>query len=150
MSARAAGSTLTTSVFTDSDGEYVFPPMAGGTYKVWAQAVGFEAGRTELSLTNPVARWDVSLKATKNFELQLPADRWLAALPEDTIENRRMKEVFRLACNGCHTHSFTLATRFDRKGWDNILDVMMPDRRVRLRRSGQRRQGQAKPDHREV
>jgi streptogramin lyase len=124
VSARAAGSTLTTSVFTDSDGEYVFPPMADGFYKVWAQAVGYEAGRTELSLTNPIARWDVSLTAKKDFELQLPADRWLAALPEDTIENRRMKEVFRLACNGCHTHSFTLATRFDRKGWDNILTVM--------------------------
>ena len=124
VSARAAGSNLTTSVFTDADGEYVFPAMADGRYKVWAQAVGYQSGRTELSLANAVARWDVSLKTRNDFELQLPADRWLAALPEDTTENRRMKEVFRLACNGCHTHSFTLATRFDRKGWDNILSVM--------------------------
>jgi streptogramin lyase len=124
ISARASGSSITTSVFTDAEGEYFFPPLSEGRYKVWAQAVGYEAGRTEVSLTETIARWDVSLRTKKDFELQLPADRWLAALPEDTTENRRMKEVFRLACNGCHTHSFTLATRFDRKGWDQILDVM--------------------------
>ena len=124
VSARAAGSSVTTSVFSDADGEYFFPPLADGKYRVWAQAVGYEAGRAELSVAKTIARWDVSLKTRKDFELQLPADRWLAALPEDTTENRRMKEVFRLACNGCHTHSFTLATRFDRKGWDNILTVM--------------------------
>ena len=124
VSARAAGSNVTTSVFTDADGEYFFPPMAADKYSVWAQAVGYEAGRAGLSLAKEIGRWDVSLKPKKDFELQLPADRWLAALPEDTSENRRMKEVFRLACNGCHTHGFTLATRFDRKGWDNILTVM--------------------------
>ena len=124
VSARATGSSITTSVFTDADGEYFFPPLSEGQYKVWAQAVGYEAARTDVSLAKTLARWDVSLRTKKDFELQLPADRWLAALPEDTTENRRMKEVFRLACNGCHTHSFTLATRFDRKGWDQILAVM--------------------------
>jgi streptogramin lyase len=124
VSARATGSSITTSVFTDADGEYFFPPLSEDRYKVWAQAVGYEAGRTDVSLAKTMARWDVSMRTKKDFELQLPADRWLAALPEDTTENRRMKEVFRLACNGCHTHSFTLATRFDRKGWEQILAVM--------------------------
>ena len=79
VSARAAGSTVTTSVFTDADGEYFFPPLADGKYRVWAQAVGYEAGRTELSVATTIARWDVSLQTRKDFELQLPADRWLAA-----------------------------------------------------------------------
>jgi hypothetical protein len=124
VSARAAGSSYTTSVFTDAMGQYYFPVLDDGKYKVWAQAVGYETGRTDLSLKGATARWDISLKAKPDFELQLQGDRWLDALPENTIENRRMKEVFRLACNGCHTYGFALATRFDRKGWDNILTVM--------------------------
>jgi streptogramin lyase len=91
---------------------------------VWAQAVGYETARTALVLNGAAAHWNGSLTTRRDFELQLPADRWLDALPEDTTENRRMKEVFRLACNGCHTYGFTLATRFDRKGWNNILTVM--------------------------
>jgi streptogramin lyase len=124
VSARGAGSSITTSVFTDSEGAYFFPPLPDGRYTVWAQAVGFETARADVAVQTPPTPWNASLQPRRDFELQLPADRWLAALPEDTVENRRMKEVFRLACNGCHTHSFTLATRFDRKGWDQILTVM--------------------------
>ena len=50
VSARAPGRNVTTSVFTDSDGEYHFPPLeTGRPYKVWAQAQAFEAG--------PRGRW---------------------------------------------------------------------------------------------
>src|SRR5438874_28090 len=41
VSARASDQTFTTSVYTDDKGEYVFPTLPGGDYKVWAQAVGF-------------------------------------------------------------------------------------------------------------
>src|SRR5262245_28249302 len=56
VSARAGGSSITTSVFTDADGEYYFPPLPEGRYKVWAQAVGYETGRTEVSLAQTIAR----------------------------------------------------------------------------------------------
>ena len=39
VSARATGSSITTSVFTDADGQYFFPPLSEGRHKVWAQAV---------------------------------------------------------------------------------------------------------------
>ena len=42
VSAKMVGGTITTSVYTDADGNYYFPPMAAGKYKVWAQALGFE------------------------------------------------------------------------------------------------------------
>ena len=45
VSARADGANVVTSVFTDEAGNYYFPPMAEGKYKVWAQAVTFETGR---------------------------------------------------------------------------------------------------------
>src|SRR5215831_5861604 len=42
VSGRSVGRTITTSVFTDEDGNYYFPRMAEGKYRVWAQAEGFE------------------------------------------------------------------------------------------------------------
>src|SRR5208282_1305542 len=50
VTARAAGSNIVTSVFTDESGNYYFPPMAGGKYKVWAQAVTFDTARGEIAL----------------------------------------------------------------------------------------------------
>src|SRR5262245_30091972 len=48
VSARGVGKTFTTSVFTDAAGEFYFPQLDGGKYKVWAQAVGFEPGILDL------------------------------------------------------------------------------------------------------
>src|SRR5579864_7479146 len=42
VSAKAEGRTITTSVFTDQQGDYFFPPLAPGEYEVWAQADTFE------------------------------------------------------------------------------------------------------------
>jgi hypothetical protein len=41
VSAKRADQTITTSVFTDEDGNYYFPRMADGKYRVCAQAEGF-------------------------------------------------------------------------------------------------------------
>lgn len=38
VSAKAEKSTITTSVFTDESGNYYFPPLPNGKYRVWAQA----------------------------------------------------------------------------------------------------------------
>src|ERR1700719_3320118 len=43
VSAKIGETTVTTSVYTDEQGNYYFPPMQDGKYQVWAQAVGFEA-----------------------------------------------------------------------------------------------------------
>src|ERR1035437_7720843 len=52
---RAEGTTVTTTVYTSRDGSYFFPPLTApqqdGRYNVWAQAVGFEAGRSETNLS---------------------------------------------------------------------------------------------------
>ena len=39
VSARPDGSTITTSVFTDAQGNYYFPPMPARQYQVWAQTL---------------------------------------------------------------------------------------------------------------
>src|ERR1700686_4707694 len=42
VSAKIEGRTITTSVFTDEQGHYYFPPVQFGNYRVWAQAVGYD------------------------------------------------------------------------------------------------------------
>ena len=125
VSARKDGKTFTTSVYTDADGEYYFPEMEQGNYKVWAQAWGFDAGRADANLTGSIKRQDFVLKTTtQDFTAQLPGDVWSAALSEDTSEDREMKTVFRMACVGCHDQLFALQNRFDAAGWEKIIDVM--------------------------
>src|SRR5205085_3189580 len=51
VSAKRDGSTITTSVYTDANGNYYFPPMAAGKYRVWAQALGFEQAKAEVDLS---------------------------------------------------------------------------------------------------
>jgi len=116
VSARAAGQSVTISVYTDALGDYVFPRMPAGNYKLWAQAVGFEAGRADVGLAGSVQRRNFTLATKKDFESQLPGDRWVAGLPEATPEDKRMKTVFRTSCGGCHSQGTALLTRFDEKG----------------------------------
>ena len=127
VSARQFGKTFTTSVFTDADGEYYFPRLEEGKYKIWAQAVGYEAAILEdVSLNESVHQQELALKPMQNFELQLRGDEWMASLPENTREDVKMKEVFRMTCfGGCHSPSHALKDRYDERSWKVILDMMM-------------------------
>lgn len=124
VSAKAAGSSVTTSVFTDADGNYYFPRLASGQYRVWSQAVGYDGSRMELQMMGSVQHQSFTLKTLDDFSMQLTGDQWLAALPEDSREDRRMKEVLRLDCVGCHSPAFPLQNRFDEKGWASIITLM--------------------------
>src|SRR5947207_929061 len=50
VSAKAEGSTITTSVFTDESGSYYFPPLANGKYRVWAQALTYQMASANVDL----------------------------------------------------------------------------------------------------
>src|SRR5262249_59708443 len=51
VSAKAHGSTITTSVYTHEQGGYYFPPLPAGTYTGWAQALALEPAKGEVELT---------------------------------------------------------------------------------------------------
>lgn len=125
VTARAEGKSYATSVFTDDEGIYYFPPMEKGSYRVWAQATGFERIETAVKLdgTGP-AHQDFSLNELEDFSRQLTGSEWIANLPEDTKENHRMKLIFRNNCSGCHTPNFVLQNRFDEAGWQKIVKTM--------------------------
>lgn len=126
VSAKAEGSPVTTSVFTDEAGNYYFPPLPAGKYRVWAQALTYQTAKGSIELRR-TARRDFVLQPMKNREdwiRQLPGDEFLAALPGDTPEDYRMKTQVRKNCTGCHSASYPLQHRFNEDGWNKILDLM--------------------------
>ena len=123
VSAKADGATITTTVFTDADGHYYFPPMATAKYRVWAQALSFETAKGEVDLAASKAQ-DFSLKPMADYFRQLPGDLVLAALPEENDTDLKMKRIVRTVCTGCHTPSYILQHRFDEAGWTAILELM--------------------------
>lgn len=125
VSARHRDKTYTTTVYTDKSGNYAFPALDAGQYRVWAQTVGFDAGSADRQLAagGRVAQ-NFSLKTTTDIAPQLSGSEWLASLPEATPEDRRGKRIFSSQCTGCHTASFVLQNRFDEKGWGIIIDMM--------------------------
>jgi streptogramin lyase len=125
VSARAEGSTITTTVLSNEKGEFVFPALPAGSYKVWAQAVGFSASRADVRLegTRPV-RQALTLQTLSDFTPQLTSSEWLAAMPAATREDRRMKELFRVNCSECHSLSLALLSPFDEMGWQAIIERM--------------------------
>src|SRR5438094_5386781 len=127
VSAKADGSPITTSVFTDESGNYYFPPLPSGKYRVWAQALTFQAANGNVEVKKKTTRRDFVLQPMKSQEdwiRQLPGDEFLAALPGDTPEDYRMKTQVRKNCTGCHSASYPLQHRFDEEGWNKILNLM--------------------------
>ncbi|MBZ5661884.1 MAG: carboxypeptidase regulatory-like domain-containing protein [Acidobacteriia bacterium] len=125
VSAAAEGGTITTSVYTDDQGRFYFPTAPSGKYRVWAQAVGFQAARAEveLSATGRI-RQDFTLAAAKDFERQLTSPEWLSALPAEKQEDVRLKLIFVHNCTTCHSAAFVLQNKFDEAGWKAILARM--------------------------
>ena len=126
VSAKREGSTITTSVYTDAAGEYFFPPLPDGRYRVWAQALGFERASSSVELS-AARRQDFSLAEIADPERrfrQLPGEMMVAALPEASADDARMKKIFMNNCTGCHSTSYALQFRFDEAGWNKIIDLM--------------------------
>lgn len=127
VSARAQGKTVTTSVYTNQDGEYFFPDsLSAGQYQIWAQAVGFQMARLEGAISSgKTLQQDFSLQPLRNFEKQLSGTEWENSLPTATAEDRRMHKIFNYNCTSCHVSGFVLTKRFDSAGWGIILDTMI-------------------------
>lgn len=123
VSAKAEGQTITTSVFTDENGVYYFPPLPSGQYNVWAQADTFEIAQGNVNLAS-TQHQDFVLKPMKDFERQLTGDQILSSLPAQTPEEKKLRWVVRNSCTSCHQPNYILQNRFDADGWTSIMDLM--------------------------
>jgi len=127
VSARASDKSFTTSVFTDLQGKYVFPPLDGGQYKTWAQAKGFHKGQAEFALASGKVDRNFTLTPMTNVTeivRQLSGTEMTASLPQTTPEDKRGLRIYNNSCAGCHTASWTLQNRWDEAGWGIIIDLM--------------------------
>jgi streptogramin lyase len=125
VSAAAADGTITTSVYTDDRGRYFLPIAPGGKYRVWVQAVGYQAGRANVELkSSGKTRQNFTLEAAKDFERQLTSPEWLSALPAENPQEVRLKLIFVHSCTTCHSAAFVLQNKFDEAGWKAILARM--------------------------
>ena len=123
VSARVAGSNITTSVYTDEHGDYYFPRLNAGVYTVWAQRTGFATSPAQVQVDQG-SRQLFRLSPVKDYSEQLRGSDWLAFLPERTPDERHMKELIRVNCMECHALSVALHQRFNEAGWLAILNVM--------------------------
>jgi hypothetical protein len=126
ISAQKDGSTITTTVYTDLNGEYFFPAMADGKYHVWAQTLGFQTAKGDVDL-NATKHQDFKLAEITDPEeriKQLPPEMLAAALPEDTEADANIKRIFHNQCTGCHTPGYPLQFKFDEAGWNKIINLM--------------------------
>jgi streptogramin lyase len=125
VSAQSIAQTMTTSVYTDDHGMYVFPHLVAGTYKVWAQAVGFTTERATLTLDGfHTVNRVLTMKPLADFGPQLTGFEWFDSLPDDTVEHRRIRQVMYVACTGCHSLDLPLQNTFDEAGWRAIVVAM--------------------------
>jgi hypothetical protein len=92
VSVRGEGKTFVTTVFTNQQGVYVFPPLEKGLkYSLWAQAQGFGRARLDVNAGSgeiqPVP--GLQLEPLKNFEKQLTGVEWMNSFPENTPAEKR-------------------------------------------------------------
>jgi streptogramin lyase len=129
VSTRAEGSTMTTSVWTNLKGEYYFPPLPDGRYRIWAQAVGFTLTRAAQTLAGgQEVQQNFALPPYAEVWRQLDDIEWFESLPGDTPEDRgmdgRMKRVLHYNCGTCHNAGYLVAKRFSAADWELIFNHM--------------------------
>lgn len=126
VSVRGEGKTFVTTVFTNAQGAYQLPRLEKGKYKLWAQAVGFEAARVDLDVADGAIQQAAPLQLArlKDFHTQLSANEWMSSLPGSDPKDVRMKHILITECTGCHQIGYPLQNRFDAAGWNTIVTVM--------------------------
>jgi streptogramin lyase len=124
VSAKADGATITTTVFTDAGGRYYFPALPNGHYRVWAQALSFGAAQGAVDLAANSKQDFVLTPLSGDYFRQLPGDLAMAALPEATADDKRLKRIVENDCTGCHQPNYPLQHRFDAAGWSAVIDLM--------------------------
>jgi virginiamycin B lyase len=104
VSAKRAGSTITTTVISNAQGQYSFPRdrLEPGTYSLSIRAIGYELparGPVQVEVgTQQTATLDLNLVKTKNLARQLSNGEWLQSFPG---AEARKEALYR--CVNCHT-----------------------------------------------
>ena len=112
VGAKKAGSTITTWVVSNAQGQYSFPRdrMEPGTYAVGIRAVGYQLPATSVDVTAQPAQLDLQLekvKSTSKLAMQLSNGELLLSVPGTPAQKLALG-----GCVNCHTLQRVLFSRF--------------------------------------
>lgn len=123
VSAKKAGSTITTTVVTDASGRYAFPVdrVAPGQYAVTVRAVGYELGApASVHITaGAPAKADLALTRAHDLAAQLSNAEWMMSMPGTEQEKRGL-----LNCITCHTLERVVRSKHPASEWPAVLERM--------------------------
>ncbi|HEY6720820.1 MAG TPA: carboxypeptidase regulatory-like domain-containing protein, partial [Burkholderiales bacterium] len=122
VGARKAGSTITTTVVSDSDGSFDFPQsLAPGRYALRIRAIGYELdGPSTVDVAAPTkTQVNIRLRKTQDLAAQLSNTEWLMSMPGDIEQKRPLIE-----CMSCHTFERVARSRYDADGMLAVLKRM--------------------------
>ncbi len=112
IGAKQAGSTITTWVVSNAQGQYSFPRdrMEPGKYVVSIRAVGYELPSTSVDVPAQPAQLDLQLHkvtSASKLAMQLSNAEWLMSVP-----GTREQKLALAGCVNCHTLQRVLFSRF--------------------------------------
>jgi streptogramin lyase len=120
VSAKKAGSIVTVSVVSDSDGRYSFPAdrLEPGHYAVAIRAVGYNLDSpTETDIApEKTTTDDLRLRRTENLASQLTNAEWLLSMP-GTDDQKAMV----LNCSDCHTFERIMRSTHNADEWVQVI-----------------------------
>src|SRR6266550_4461279 len=122
VSAKAAGSSATITVVSDTQGRYSFPAsrLQPGTYSLGIRAVGYVLNGPATATVLPrETTIDLKLAKASNLAAQLSNAEWIASVPGTHPQKRTL-----LNCVGCHTLERVMRSTHDSAGFLQALQRM--------------------------
>jgi len=122
VSAKKSGSTITTTVVSDKDGNYSFPAtrLEPGQYSLRIRAIGYELDHPNVAsvAADKPATVDLALRKTENIAAQLTNAEWLASMPGTDAQKGQL-----LNCVSCHSLQRPLNSKYST---DDFLTMILP------------------------
>ena len=123
VSAKKAGSTITTTVVTDQQGQYRFPQsrLEPGHYALRIHAVGYDLdGPDTVEVTaRQTATADLKVRKAQDVASQLSNAEWIDSVPGTAAE----KAILR-PCSHCHTLERIIRSRHDKEQFVSVIERM--------------------------
>ena len=117
VSAKGEGQNSTTSVFTDDQGVYEFPPLSVGSYRVSTGTMWSET----VTLTSSSVTQDFIVELGPGFINQTTGASWLNLLPGTQAEKKRLTD----SCGNCHgIWRLILYPQTTKEGWADLARRM--------------------------
>ena len=124
VGAKKQGSTITTWVVSNAQGEYNFPRerLGPGRYAISVRAVGYELPKTSVEVTAQVAQLDLQLQkvtTVSRVAMQLSNGEWFMSVP-----GTQEQKLLLGGCVTCHTLQRVLFSRFNADEMAQVVQRM--------------------------